>query len=109
MPETDHKGARKVAERLRSVLAELQLKHGALGVGPFVTLSIGIATQVPSEDFCPDWLLTQADQALYAAKHSGRNRVVSAGQTLAAFVVAAEERNQETAITSKVRPRLRRR
>jgi diguanylate cyclase (GGDEF)-like protein len=109
MPETDYKGARKVAERLRSVLAELQMKHGALGVGPFVTLSIGIATQVPSEDFCPDWLLTQADQALYAAKHSGRNRVVSADQTLAAFVVAAAERNQETAITSKVRPRLRRR
>jgi diguanylate cyclase (GGDEF)-like protein len=105
MPETDHKGARKVAERLRDVVSELQLNHGALGVGPFVTLSIGIATQVPSEDFCPDWLLKQADQALYAAKHSGRNRVVSADQILAAFVGAAVEKR---AVTRKVRPRLRR-
>src|SRR5665647_2847120 len=50
MPETDHKGARKVAERLRDVLAGFRLPHGASGVGPLVTLSIGIATQIPSEE-----------------------------------------------------------
>jgi diguanylate cyclase (GGDEF)-like protein len=87
MPETDQKGARKVAERRRDVLAGLRFPHGAPGVGPLVTLSIGIATQVPSEDFCPEWLLRQADQALYAAKHSGRNRVVSADKA-SAFALA---------------------
>jgi diguanylate cyclase (GGDEF)-like protein len=108
MPETDQNGARKVAERLRDGLAELRLNHGADGIGPFVTLSIGIATQIPTEDVCSDWLLTRADQALYAAKHSGRNCVVSADEVLAAFIGAAGARNQRTATTSKVRSRLRR-
>jgi diguanylate cyclase (GGDEF)-like protein len=90
MPETDTDGARKVAERLRVVLAGMQMLHGASGVGPLVTLSIGIATQVPSDDDVGSAvLLGQADQALYAAKHSGRNRVVSADEVLAAFAQAA--------------------
>jgi diguanylate cyclase (GGDEF)-like protein/PAS domain S-box-containing protein len=87
MPETDLKVACEVAERLRDVLEGLQIAHGAPGVGPFVTLSIGIATQVPSEDLCPEWLLAQVDQALYAAKHSGRNRVVSADKVLSALAL----------------------
>jgi diguanylate cyclase (GGDEF)-like protein/PAS domain S-box-containing protein len=107
MPETDQKGARKVAERLRSVLAELRLHHGATSAGPLVTLSIGIATIVPSGDVCPDLLLTQADQALYAAKHSGRNCVVSADNILGALAEAAGARDSATAVTGELRSALR--
>jgi hypothetical protein len=89
MPETDSAGARQQAERLRDVLARHRLPHGAPGVLPFVTLSIGIATVVPNEDTRSDWLLGQADQALYAAKYSGRNQVVSADKVLAAFAGAS--------------------
>ena len=99
MPETDHKGARRVAERLRDVLAGLRLPHGASGVGPLVTLSVGVATQIPNEDVCPDWFMGQADQALYAAKFSGRNRVVSADKVLAAFVRAEGQRDPGTPVT----------
>ena len=109
MPETDHKGARKVAERLRKVLSELRLKHGSPEAGPLVTLSIGIATEIPDEDVCSDWLLTQADQALYAAKHSGRNCVVSADKILATFAGLAGGRDPETAVTAAARSALRRR
>ena len=107
MPETDQKGARKVAERLRSVLAELRRHHGAASAGPLVTLSIGITTTVPSEEVCPDLLLTQADQALYAAKHSGRNCVVSADNILGALAEAAGPRDSATAVTSELRSALR--
>lgn len=96
MPETDHTGVRKVAERLRDVLAAARLAHGAPGAGPLVTLSIGIATQIPSEELSSEWLLRQADQALYAAKLSGRNRVISADEVLAALTQAGRERSQPT-------------
>jgi diguanylate cyclase (GGDEF)-like protein/PAS domain S-box-containing protein len=109
MPETDQKGARKVAERLRSVLAELRLHHGAASAGPLVTLSIGIATIVPSEEVCPDLLLTQADQALYAAKHSGRNCVVSADNILGALAEAAGPRDSAIVTSGELRSALRRR
>lgn len=97
MPETDCAGARKLAERLRDALARHRLPHGAPGVSPFVTLSIGIATLVPAEDTRSDWLLGQADQALYAAKYSGRNQVVSADKVLAAFAGARDLRDDKTA------------
>lgn len=88
MPETDQKAAVKVAERLRGMLAKLQLQHGATGAGPTVTFSIGIATRIPDETVCADWLLMKADEALYAAKHAGRNRVVCADQVLATMAQA---------------------
>ena len=108
-PETDQEGACKVAERLRDVVAGLRLTHGAPGVGPLVTLSIGIATQIPGDDVCAEWLLRQADQALYAAKHSGRNRVVSADNVLATFARAGGERDQQTTAISDISQRVRRR
>ena len=95
MPETDSAGARKLAERLRDVLARVGLPHGAPGVPPCVTLSIGVATLVPGEDTRSDWLL--GDQALYAAKYSGRNRVVSADKVLAAFAGAKDLREDSEA------------
>ncbi len=98
MPETDHIGAREVAKRLRGVLASLHLIHGATGAARDVTLSIGIATQIPCSDVGADWLLRQADQALYAAKNTGRNRVVSADEMLSEFakVAFAEEHQPRT-------------
>jgi len=100
MPETNQDGACKVAERLRGVVARLRLTHGAPGVGPFVTLSIGIATQIPGEDVCAEFLLQQADQALYAAKNSGRNRVVSADDVLATLASAGGKHDQQAAAKS---------
>jgi diguanylate cyclase (GGDEF)-like protein len=82
MPNTDLKGACKVAERLRTAVLDLQLKHGAAGAGRHVTMSMGVATVVPPAGVGPEWLLEQADQALYAAKDAGRNFVAAARETL---------------------------
>ncbi len=85
MPATGPEGACRAAERLREAVMNLRIKHGASGAGPYVTLSVGVATHIPGSDVGPDWLLGQADQALYAAKHLGRNRVISADSMLTEF------------------------
>lgn len=109
MSETDHQGACKVAERLQAGLAKLELKHGAVGAGPSVTLSVGIVTRIPDETVSADWLLMQADEALYAAKHSGRNRIVCAENILATLAHAGAERGYRAAVRSGENRRANRR
>jgi PleD family two-component response regulator len=63
----------------------LRIAHRAPEAGAHVTLSVGVATLVPRNNAGADRLLGQADQALYAAKRLGRNRVVCADTMLADF------------------------
>ncbi len=76
MSETDAAGAKLTAERMRERIArELILtEHGKLKV----TLSLGIAT-FPDDAGSADLLISRADEALYRAKHGGRNRSVAYG------------------------------
>jgi len=64
----------------------LAITHGAVGAGEHVTLSVGVASHIPGDaDGAPDRLLGAADQALYAAKRLGRNRVVCSERLLVEF------------------------
>jgi two-component system cell cycle response regulator len=76
MPDTDTKGALTIAERLRrnieSKPIEVSREPGALKV----TVSVGL-TSLNGDDDKAKGLLHRADQALYRAKHSGRNRVIA--------------------------------
>ena len=75
LPETDLAEALVVAERLRVAIqsAKVVIDNGPpLGV----TMSIGVVSVNSGEDSV-DLLLSRADQALYAAKNAGRNRVVN--------------------------------
>jgi two-component system cell cycle response regulator len=74
MPETDAAVALSIAERLRESIASRPIVT-ARGAVLDITVSIGMAT-FPADAHSEDELIAAADQALYAAKHQGRNRVV---------------------------------
>ena len=72
LPSADLASAQRVAERLRAALEAQPAPTDAGLVG--CTVSIGIAT-MDDGTASVEALLKRADEALYAAKHSGRNRV----------------------------------
>ncbi|WP_342117340.1 GGDEF domain-containing protein [Pseudoduganella sp. OTU4001] len=74
LPETNAIAAQLAAERLRRKIADLDL--AAHGITRAITASIGVAVLQGSETAL-EALLARADQALYLAKQTGRNRVVS--------------------------------
>ena len=71
LPETDGRGAREVAERVRAAVSEASVRAGPETV--HFTVSVGVASRLPSETV--DAILSRSDAALYRAKRSGRNRV----------------------------------
>lgn len=72
LPETGAQAAETVAENLRIHIEDLENSFEDNMIK--VTISLGISTFV--EDDAPDTLLKRADDALYQAKHSGRNRFI---------------------------------
>lgn len=72
LPETDLAGAEALAERIRTAVATYNWSGIAPGLR--VTLSIGVAELLETMDSSA--LLAAADARLYAAKRSGRDRVV---------------------------------
>ena len=70
---TDSKGAMNIAERLRKAVMSASFSSDTSSLK--VTLSIGIAT-TPSDAKTKEELIEKADEALYFAKHNGRNRSV---------------------------------
>ena len=73
LPACDLGGAAGVAERIRAQVERLHEREGTL-VAP-VSVSIGLAAMCDARDSTPADLLRAADQAMYDAKHNGRNQV----------------------------------
>jgi two-component system chemotaxis family response regulator WspR len=74
LPNTPSEGALQVAETLRTLVNELAIAHAASDVAKHVTMSLGVASCLPSADKTVHGLVAMADVALYEAKSSGRNR-----------------------------------
>ncbi len=75
LPETNLSDALAVAETIRRAVLRLHFSHRNSEIAEYVTLSAGVACLVPGEEQSADDLMKTADQALYAAKSAGRNRV----------------------------------
>lgn len=76
LPNTDEDGAADVAARLVAAVDSLGLEHKASSISPHVTISVGVATVVPTPRLSRNQLLDAADAALYEAKKAGRHRYV---------------------------------
>ena len=77
LPDAGASAAAAVAEKLRAEVAALRVEHDGLDTG--VTVSIGWAAW---EGEPPEELMRRADEALYDAKRSGRDRVEGAPATV---------------------------
>ena len=75
LPGADFTTTFEAAERLRAAVAALREPHDGVPEG-IVTVSVGVASLVPSAGAAGEQLIALADARLYEAKRSGRNRVV---------------------------------
>lgn len=73
LSNTNLEGAQKVAEDIRLAVAKRKIPHGVSGANPYVTVSLGISTTIPSLESSSKTLINTADKALYQAKERGRN------------------------------------
>ena len=75
IPAADHAAATVFAERLRQTCEARAIPHPSSPVGQVVTISLGVASCIPTPELSAAGLVAEADAALYRAKQEGRNRV----------------------------------
>ncbi len=71
LPNTAAEGAVLIAEKMLAGIRELQIEH-LDSIDNIVTVSIGVATKIPSPDSTINDLIAAADKQLYTAKAAGR-------------------------------------
>lgn len=81
LPQTHTVGAAHIAETIRLAVQSLDFQHNGQHIP--LTVSIGLASVVPTIDLPPQALLNAADKLLYQAKQAGRNRCALNPEALA--------------------------
>jgi diguanylate cyclase (GGDEF)-like protein len=76
LPNTPLDGAIQVAQMIQERVTNLVLSHKSSLVSKQVTMSLGVATLVPTDLNSIEILLSEADRLLYQAKSEGRNRII---------------------------------
>jgi diguanylate cyclase (GGDEF)-like protein len=74
LPNTDASGAAHIAEKIRAAVSDLNIEHAGSEFGR-VTATVGAASTMPEGDSDVSAMIRTADEALYSAKTTGRNKV----------------------------------
>ncbi len=74
LPDTTAQAGEQIAERLRGAIARERIKYEAQVIP--TTISLGVYASTDPAALNIDQYIRQADEALYEAKHTGRNKVV---------------------------------
>ena len=77
MPNVDIQGAEVLAKRIIDKIWDLNIKHEFASGRERVTVSIGVATLIPTPETKPQKLIDLADHKMYDAKKNGRNQFFS--------------------------------
>lgn len=76
LPQTDLEGAISVSQRIQQTIRNLKIPHAWSNVKEIdiISVTLGIASLIPTLECEPDTLIALADRALYKAKQQGRDR-----------------------------------
>ena len=78
LPNTELEQGKRIAERMRRAIEELNISFLYLKEPIKITASFGVASCIPKKGESADKLIRQADGAMYKAKEEGRNKVYAA-------------------------------
>lgn len=76
LPDTPENGEHVVSQKIMREISRLNIPHSNSMVSKVVTVSIGGYTVIPSNQYEPAFIVSEADKSLYEAKQTGRNRFV---------------------------------
>lgn len=76
LPNTTVEGATTVAEVIRAEIQQLRILHNDSDSSELVTVSLGGAIAIPSQEISLKDFILAADKALYKAKRQGRDRAI---------------------------------
>ena len=83
LTDTSEINATTVATNICNAVKELKIDHGASKIDKFLTISIGVACCIADSTLDEEILISKADEMLYSAKESGRDRYSIATLSLA--------------------------
>jgi len=91
LSETDESNSAKLAREICDAVRGRELKHEKSIVSDFVTISIGVVCCVADEALDNEVLISRADEMLYEAKESGRDRYIITSNVSAATTKVLHE------------------
>ena len=65
-----------ILDKLEESIAKLEIKNEGSTVSDYVTISGGLVSLIPTEESTIDSIMRLADERLYEAKKTGRNKII---------------------------------